>query len=189
MPNLDYKIPIPTPIYIIQNSKYQTSQHHTPYHTILKMGQFITKLKNVLSGLGTQESKILMLGLDGAGKTSVLYKLKLNEYLQSVPTIGFNCEKVKYKNLEMLMWDIGGQTHIRKLWFHYFDSTDAIIFIVDSADEERIGLAKQELDALMEAEDLNNASLLVFANKMDISRMGVPKIAEQLGLHRIKRDW
>ena len=66
---------------------------------------------------------MLMLGLDGAGKTTILYKLKLGESISTVPTIGFNVENVQYKKLSMTIWDIGGQTRLRKLWHHYFIGT------------------------------------------------------------------
>lgn len=83
-----------------------------------------------------------MIGLDGAGKTTMLYQIKLGEAPSTVPTIGFNVEKVKFKNVEFTLWDIGGQTNIRKLWNFYYDNTDAVIFMVDSSDSERYELAK-----------------------------------------------
>jgi signal recognition particle receptor subunit beta len=82
--------------------------------------------------------RILMLGLDGAGKTTVLYRLKLNKYITTAPTIGFNAESLKYRNLEMTIWDVGGQEKIRPLWRHYCRGTDALIFVVDSNDRDRL---------------------------------------------------
>ena len=79
-----------------------------------------------------------MLGYDGAGKTTILYKLKLGEAVSTVPTIGFNVDKVQYKNLEMTIWDIGGQEKLRNLWHHYFQNTNALIFVVDSCDSDRL---------------------------------------------------
>ena len=90
-----------------------------------------------------------MLGLDCAGKSSCLFKLKLGEVISTIPTIGFNCETVEYKNLRFTTWDIGGQTTIRLLWKHYYIGTDAIIFVVDSADTERFDLARDELHHLL----------------------------------------
>jgi small GTP-binding protein len=69
---------------------------------------------------GKKEMRTLMLGLDAAGKTTILYKLKLGEVVSSVPTIGFNVETVEYKNIKFTVWDVGGQTKIRLLWRHYF---------------------------------------------------------------------
>ncbi|XP_072093275.1 uncharacterized protein [Arachis hypogaea] len=85
-----------------------------------------------------------MLGLDAAGKTTILYKLHIGEVLSTVPTIGFNVEKVQYKNVIFTVWDVGGQEKLRPLWKHYFNNTDGLIYVVDSLDRERIGQAKQE---------------------------------------------
>jgi small GTP-binding protein len=67
-----------------------------------------------------KEYRILMLGLDAAGKTTLLYKLKLGEIQTTIPTIGFNVETLEYKNLKFTVWDVGGQTKIRHLWRHYY---------------------------------------------------------------------
>lgn len=81
-------------------------------------------LANIFSGLlGQKQMRILMVGLDAAGKTTILYKLKLNENITSVPTIGFNVEMVEYKNIKFTVWDIGGQHKIRPLWRYYFQNT------------------------------------------------------------------
>ena len=80
------------------------------------------------------KAKIVMIGLDNAGKTTILYKMKLNEVVHSVPTIGFNVENIKYKNLEFSVWDIGGQTRLVNLWHHYYENTDAVIYVLDSSD-------------------------------------------------------
>jgi len=70
------------------------------------MGLFFSKLFESL--VGKKEMRILMLGLDAAGKTTILYKLKLGEVVSSVPTIGFNVENVEYKNIKFTVWDVGG---------------------------------------------------------------------------------
>ena len=66
--------------------------------------------------------RLLLLGLDAAGKTTILYKLKLDETVETIPTIGFNVETVTYRNLNFNCWDIGGQFKLRNLWQHYFDN-------------------------------------------------------------------
>merc|ERR1712113_47862 len=88
--------------------------------------------------IGKQEMRILMVGLDNAGKTTVLYKLKLGEVIHTIPTIGFNVEQVQYKNINFTVWDVGGQDKIRPLWRHYYKNTQAVIFVVDSGDRDRI---------------------------------------------------
>lgn len=65
-----------------------------------------------------------MLGLDAAGKTTILYKLKLGESTITIPTIGFNVETVQYKNINFTVWDVGGQHLVRPLWKHYYPGTN-----------------------------------------------------------------
>lgn len=73
-----------------------------------------------------------MLGLDAAGKTTILYKLKLNQSVTTIPTVGFNVETVTYKNVKFNVWDVGGQDKIRPLWRHYYTGTQGLVFVVDS---------------------------------------------------------
>uniref|UniRef100_A0A3P9AEE5 ADP-ribosylation factor 5 n=1 Tax=Esox lucius TaxID=8010 RepID=A0A3P9AEE5_ESOLU len=87
---------------------------------------------------GKKQMRILMVGLDAAGKTTILYKLKLGEIVTTIPTIGFNVETVEYKNICFTVWDVGGQDKIRPLWRHYFQNTQGLIFVVDSNDRERV---------------------------------------------------
>ena len=82
--------------------------------------------------------KTLLLGLDAAGKTTILYKMKLGEVVSSVPTIGFNVETVEYKKIKFQTWDIGGQKKIRMLWRHYYQNTDCLIFVVDSSTQRSL---------------------------------------------------
>jgi len=131
-----------------------------------------------------------MLGLDAAGKTTILYKLKLGEVVSSVPTIGFNVETVEYKNIKFTVWDVGGQDKIRLLWRHYYQNTQGLIFVVDSSDKERVELAREELQRMLGEEELRDAVLLVFANKQDLGVMSVAEVTEKLGLHTLRgRDW
>ena len=155
------------------------------------MGHFLSKVMDKLSG--AKERRLLMLGLDAAGKTTVLYKLKLNEAVQTIPTIGFNVENLKYKNLDLTVWDVGGQDKIRTLWKHYFAGTDALLFVVDSADPERLALARAELHRLLGDDALRGAPLVVFANKQDLpGALGAAELAGKLGmgdLGRGERRW
>ena len=152
------------------------------------MGLTFTKLFDRM--FGKQEARILMLGLDAAGKTTIVYKLKLGEVLNSIPTIGFNVETVEFKNIKFNVWDVGGQDKIRVLWRHYYPGTQGLIFVVDSSDRNRISLAKQELHKMLEEEDLRDAILLVFANKQDLGVMPVDEVIEKLDLKSIRgRDW
>lgn len=117
---------------------------------------------------GKKPVRLLMIGLDNAGKTTILYQLKLGESVTTVPTIGFNVETVEYKNLNLTVWDIGGQDKIRPLWKHYYQGTNGLIFVVDAADTERIDLAAEELNKLLMEPELKDAVVLVYANKRDL---------------------
>jgi len=132
-----------------------------------------------------------MVGLDAAGKTTILYKLKLGESVTTIPTIGFNVETVEYKNLKFTMWDVGGQDKLRPLWRHYFQNTNGVIFVVDSNDSARIGKARDELQKMLAEDELRNAVLLVFANKQDLPQaMSATDVTEKLGLHSLRqRTW
>ena len=86
-------------------------------------------------------------------KTTILYKLHSGAILTTVPPIGFNVEKVHYKNVVFTVWDVGGQETLRPLWRHYFNNTDALIFVVDSQDRERIGKSAAEFQAIIQVRD------------------------------------
>lgn len=155
------------------------------------MGAGFSKLFGRL--FSKKEVRILMVGLDAAGKTTILYKLMLGEVVTTVPTIGFNVETVEYKNINFTVWDVGGQDSIRPLWRHYYQNTDALIFVIDSADRaaDRIESAREELHNLLNEDELRDAALLVFANKQDLSKaMNATEITEKMGLQELrKRDW
>ncbi|PRP76223.1 ADP-ribosylation factor 1 [Planoprotostelium fungivorum] len=158
-------------------------------HTKVNMGLAISSLLKRL--IGGKDMRILMVGLDAAGKTTVLYKLKLGEVVTTIPTIGFNVETVEYKNINFTVWDVGGQDKIRPLWRHYFQNTQGIIFVVDSNDRERISEAREELDKMLNEDELRDAVLLVFANKQDLpNAMSVAEVTDKLGLHALRnRKW
>lgn len=116
-----------------------------------------------------RETSILVLGLDNAGKTATLYSLQLGEAMPyTVPTLGFNVEKITIGNLDIKMWDLGGQTTYRKLWSHYFNDADGIVFIVDASDRDRFQIVKDELHGLMSHKDLTGRPFLILANKQDL---------------------
>ncbi|XP_007456785.1 PREDICTED: ADP-ribosylation factor 2-like isoform X2 [Lipotes vexillifer] len=134
------------------------------------MGNVFEKLFKSL--FGKKEMRILMVGLDAAGKTTILYKLKLGEIVTTIPTIGFNVETVEYKNISFTVWDVGGQDKIRPLWRHYFQNTQGLIFVVDSNDRERVNEAREELTRMLAEDELRDA------------------ITDKLGLHSLRqRNW
>ncbi|NWX18135.1 ARF5 factor, partial [Aegotheles bennettii] len=126
-------------------------------------------------------------GLDAAGKTTILYKLKLGEIVTTIPTIGFNVETVEYKNICFTVWDVGGQDKIRPLWRHYFQNTQGLIFVVDSNDRERVQESADELQKMLQEDELRDAVLLVFANKQDMpNAMAVSELTDKLGLQTLR---
>mmetsp|Transcript_6798 Transcript_6798/g.15696 ORF Transcript_6798/g.15696 Transcript_6798/m.15696 type:complete len:182 (-) Transcript_6798:14-559(-) len=153
------------------------------------MGMLFAKMFNRL--LGSKEVRVLVLGLDNAGKTTILYRLQINEVVTTTPTIGFNVETLTYKNIKFQVWDLGGQSSIRPYWRCYYPNTNAIIYVVDSADSDRVSTAKEELLSMLEEEELRDAALVVFANKQDLpGALDQAQISEQLGLSTIRnRQW
>ncbi|XP_048608681.1 ADP-ribosylation factor 1-like isoform X1 [Brassica napus] len=151
----------------------------------LSFGKLFSKL------FAKKEMRILMVGLDAAGKTTILYKLKLGEIVTTIPTIGFNVETVEYKNISFTVWDVGGQDKIRPLWRHYFQNTQGLIFVVDSNDRDRVVEARDELHRMLNEDELRDAVLLVFANKQDLpNAMNAAEITDKLGLHSLRqRHW
>merc|ERR1712032_195527 len=155
----------------------------------LTMGGIFSSILDRL--VSKQAKKIVMVGLDAAGKTTVLYNMRLGEVVTTVPTIGFNVETVEYKNISFTVWDIGGQDKIRKLWSYYYQGTDAAIFIIDSSDRDRIEEAREELFRMLDDEEMRDAGLLVFANKQDLrGAMDASEVADKLGLRKLQnRRW
>lgn len=140
-------------------------------------------------GAGTRARRLIILGLDAAGKTTILYKLNIGETVHTIPTIGFNVENVQYKNVEFSCWDVGGQKKIRALWHHYYQGTHAVIFVVDSNDASRMEEAREELTSIMSDDLLSDAILLVYANKQDLpGALRVAEIAEKLHLAQLSRN-
>merc|ERR1712154_633257 len=141
-------------------------------------GFFAKALEKIM---GKKEMRILMVGLDAAGKTTILYKLKLGEIVTTIPTIGFT------------VWDVGGQDKIRPLWRHYYQNTQGLIYVVDSNDSDRIDAARDEMHRMLNEDELRDAVLLVFANKQDLpNAMSAAEMTDKLGLHGLRpsyRQW
>ncbi len=153
------------------------------------MGFFFSKLWTKL--LGKKDVRMLMVGLDAAGKTTILYQLKMGETVKTIPTIGFNVETLDYKGLNFTVWDVGGQDKIRVLWKHYYQNTDGLIFVVDSNDKDRVEDAAEELKKMLNEDELKDCAVLVMANKQDLSgAMSPNEITEKLSMSQLKgRAW
>ena len=123
----------------------------------------LRKLKEAAKNDEASNKKVLFLGLDNAGKSTLLFQLKDKAFRDTVPTVGLNVEQITYRGLSLTLWDVSGQA--TRLWKHYFDKINAIIFVVDSSDLERLPKAAEELHKVISDEELAGAPVLVFANK------------------------
>lgn len=137
------------------------------------------------------EGRLLMLGLDASGKTTILYKLKLGEVVSTIPTIGFNVETLQVSKVNLTVWDVGGQEKIRTLWRHYYENVNGLIFVVDSNDRERLHEARDELARLLDESSLQGVPLLVLANKQDLDNaISMNELTYELNLRNIRgREW
>lgn len=130
-----------------------------------------------------KEVRILILGLDNAGKTTILRKFCGDPIDAVEPTLGFNIKTLEHRGYRLNVWDVGGQRTIRAYWRNYFERTDGLVWVVDSADAARLEVCREELRDLLGQEKLAGASLLVLANKQDVrGARGAEEIALALGL-------
>ncbi|KAF7528425.1 hypothetical protein G7054_g10127 [Neopestalotiopsis clavispora] len=143
-------------------------------------GQFSKMMGKIF---GSKEMRLLMLGLDAAGKTTILYKLKLGQDVTTIPTVGFNVETVTYKNVKFNVWDVGGQDKIRPLWRHYFSGTQGLIFVIDSSDRARIEEAKQELHRIINDREMKDSLLLT---NQAFTAMKPQEVTDALQLNKLK---
>ncbi|CAL1526313.1 unnamed protein product [Lymnaea stagnalis] len=143
---------------------------------------------------GGHSVQIVMVGLEGTGKTTLLYRLKFGQYTSSIPTIGFNCEKVEVQEgkaggVTFTIWDIGGKDNMRPLWKSYLRSANGILFVVDSSDREGLEEARMELVKLVKTQNPQNIPTLVVANKQDLpSVMSLDEVAKGVGVDELSRS-
>ncbi|APA10625.1 hypothetical protein EAF04_000363 [Stromatinia cepivora] len=137
--------------------------------------------------LKDKEMRILMLGLDNAGKTTIVKRIMGEDVNTVSPTLGFIIKTIEHAGYKLNIWDVGGQKTLRSYWRNYFEKTDALIWVVDATDRLRIEDCKEELHALLQEERLSGASLLVFANKTDVNGcMTKTEIKDMLVLDEIR---
>jgi small GTP-binding protein len=154
------------------------------------MGGVISSISAWIAG--KKDVRVLILGLDSAGKTTLLYYLSLRpRETKIVPTIAFNIETVEIGKLRLQIWDMGGQRDLRPYWRLYFPNSDGIVFVVDSTDRQRIGLCAEQLNAVLGEDELRNLPLVIMANKQDLeSAMKPDEISRSLQLTNMKdRQW
>lgn len=138
-----------------------------------------------------QSLHVVVIGLDSAGKTSLLYRLKLKEFVKTIPTKGFNTEKVKVaigssRAITLQVWDVGGQEKLRPLWKSYTRRTDGMVFVVDSTELERMEEAKVELHKITRTSENQGVPVLILANKQDVdTALAAGEVEKLLAVHEL----
>lgn len=131
--------------------------------------------------------RILILGLDNAGKTTLLKRLVGEDIHAVSPTLGFNIKSIAFRCYRLDLWDVGGQRSLRSYWRNYFEATDALVWVIDATDRLRLTDCAAELHGLLLEERLMGADLLVLVNKIDVAgRASTEEISSALKLDDIK---
>ena len=146
---------------------------------ISKILEFFTRNRN--------NFKIIILGIQEAGKTTILYRLSLGQLVKTTPTIGSNVEELTYNNVKFQAWDLGGQESTRTVWDVYYMNTDAVVYVIDSQDDDNFEISKSEFHKVIANQNLKNSVILIFANKQDLpGAKNINKIIEDYEFNKIK---
>ncbi len=138
------------------------------------------------------EFRVLSLGLDGSGRTTMLYQLKHGKVYTTVPTTGFNVEKLTLGHSKLTIWDVGGGEKMRPLWRHYYQDLTGLIVVIDSTDHDRLNELKDVLQTnVLDVDALLGLPILFCANKQDLpDALPVVQLMERLELNKMTgRPW
>lgn len=143
--------------------------------------------------LKDKELRILMLGLDNAGKSTIIKTILHQDINKVIPTMGFEINTVAFEGFQLNIWDIGGQQTLRSFWFNYFDRLDALIWVIDLSNLQRLNENFKEMRKVLNNEKLIGLKILIYLNKMDlVAKEEIPKVKEQvtrvLELDQIESD-
>ncbi|NWH99084.1 ARL14 protein, partial [Tichodroma muraria] len=140
-----------------------------------------------------KRANILMLGLDSAGKSTLLYKFRYKDAFLTMPTIGFNVDMIEAgKNFTLTFWDVGGQKKMRELWSNFLEGTDGLLYVVDSSDKCRLEESRREFELLLKNEFIRNVPVVVLANKQDLpGALNAEEITRRLRMKKYcsDRNW
>jgi small GTP-binding protein len=145
------------------------------------MGFILSKILDFFSR-SRNNFKIIILGIQNAGKTTILYRLSIGQLVKTTPTIGSNVEEISYNNVKLQAWDLGGQESTRSIWNVYYANTDAVIYVIDTHDESYDD-SKTQFYKLLENETLKNAVILIYANKQDLP--GAKNVSEIIRIYEL----
>ncbi|KAL2087606.1 hypothetical protein ACEWY4_016434 [Coilia grayii] len=140
------------------------------------MGPLLTKHQ--------KPAQVLLMGLDSAGKSTLLFRLQQGVTMGTSPTVGFNVVTLELdKNTSLTVWDVGGQSTMRPNWKYYLEGCKALVFVVDSSDRERMAEAQKALKKILANENMKGVPLMVLANKKDLpNSMTIRDVSNQLDL-------
>ncbi|CAJ0959452.1 unnamed protein product, partial [Mesorhabditis belari] len=116
-----------------------------------------------------EEMELTLVGLQNSGKTTFVNVIASGQFTEDmIPTVGFNMRKITKGNVTIKLWDIGGQPRFRSMWERYCRGVNAIVFMVDAADEDKLEASRNELMQLLDKPQLDGIPVLVLGNKKDL---------------------